>query len=122
MLGECFSLLENRNETVDLPARNSDGKGMTLHIPDDLFIIGTMNLIDQSIEQVDFALRRRFFWVPCLFDAEVLINAAEAKWQEQKIPLSWDRVESDFRLRLPMEQKHSIEKFAQVNCWDLNMR
>ena len=121
MLGECFSLLENRNETVDLPARNSDGKGMTLHIPDDLFIIGTMNLIDQSIEQVDFALRRRFFWVPCLFDAEVLINAAEAKWQEQKIPLSWDRVESDF-CPLADGAKTLIEKFAQVNCWDLNMR
>ena len=29
-------------------------------LPPDLFFIGTMNLIDQSVEQLDFALRRRF--------------------------------------------------------------
>ena len=59
MLGECFSLLEDRNQTIELPARNGDRAAMTLRIPDDLYVIGTMNLIDQSIEQIDFALRRR---------------------------------------------------------------
>ena len=97
MLGECFSLLENRDESVDLPARNGDGKGIKLHIPHDLFIIGTMNLIDQSIEQVDFALRRRFLWIDCPFNEDALMLAAEARWSGQKTSLGWDRVESDFR-------------------------
>lgn len=97
MLGECFSLLEDRNQTIELPARNGNGETLKLRIPDDLFVIGTMNLIDQSIEQIDFALRRRFLWLLCPFDAEALLGAAEAKWNNLKCDLAWDRVEADFR-------------------------
>jgi 5-methylcytosine-specific restriction protein B len=97
MLGECFSLLEDRNETIELPARDGDGAAMKLRIPDDLFVIGTMNLIDQSIEQIDFALRRRFLWLLCPFDAEALVDAAEAKWRDLKSGLDWERIEADFR-------------------------
>ncbi len=97
MLGECFSLLEDRNYTIDLPAHDKDGSAMSLRIPDDLFVIGTMNLIDQSIEQIDFALRRRFLWLLCPFDAEALVGAAEAKWKELQSSLEWDRIEPDFR-------------------------
>lgn len=97
MLGECFSLLEDRNETIELPARDGDGAGMKLRIPDDLYVIGTMNLIDQSIEQIDFALRRRFLWLLCPFDAEALVGATAAKWKDLKSGLDWDRIEPDFR-------------------------
>jgi 5-methylcytosine-specific restriction protein B len=97
MLGECFSLLEDRNQTIELPARDGNGAAMKLRIPDDLFVIGTMNLIDQSIEQIDFALRRRFLWLLCPFDAEALLGAAEAKWRDLKSGLDWDRIEPDFR-------------------------
>ena len=97
MLGECFSLLEDRNETIELPARDGDGAAMKLRIPDDLFVIGTMNLIDQSIEQIDFALRRRFLWLLCPFDGEALVGAAETRWRDLKSSLDWDRIELDFR-------------------------
>ncbi len=97
MLGECFSLLEDRNQTIELPARDGDGVAMKLRIPDDLFVIGTMNLIDQSIEQIDFALRRRFLWLLCPFDAEALVGAAEAKWRDLETGLDWDRIEPDFQ-------------------------
>ena len=97
LLGECFSLLEDRNQTIELPARNGDGAAMKLRIPDDLFVIGTMNLIDQSIEQIDFALRRRFLWLLCPFDADALVGATEAKWLDLKSGLDWDRIEPDFR-------------------------
>ena len=97
MLGECFSLLEDRNQAIELPARDGDGAAMKLRIPDDLFVIGTMNLIDQSIEQIDFALRRRFLWLLCPFDAEALVDAAEAQWRDLKSGLDWDRIEPDFR-------------------------
>jgi 5-methylcytosine-specific restriction protein B len=97
MLGECFSLLEDRNQAVELSARDANGAAMKLRVPDDLFVIGTMNLIDQSIEQIDFALRRRFLWLLCPFDAEALVAAAEGKWTELKSGLDWDRVEPDFR-------------------------
>lgn len=97
MLGECFSLLEDRNQTIELPAHSGEGVTFTLRIPDDLFVIGTMNLIDQSVEQIDFALRRRFLWMLCPFDAEALMGAAESRWNELKSGLDWSRVEADFR-------------------------
>lgn len=96
MLGECFSLLEDRGQTIDLPARDGGGAAMQLRVPDDLFVIGTMNLIDQSIEQVDFALRRRFFWLHCPFDADAFVGASKAKWNELSSSLDWDRIELDF--------------------------
>jgi 5-methylcytosine-specific restriction protein B len=97
MLGECFSLLEDRNQSIELPAHGANGEPMTLRIPDDLFVIGTMNLIDQSIEQVDFALRRRFLWQECRYDREALIAAAQATWIALDTGLKWQRVEPDFR-------------------------
>lgn len=97
MLGKCFSLLEDRNQTIELPAQDDEGIAMKLRIPDDLYVIGTMNLIDQSIEQIDFALRRRFLWLLCPFDAEALVGAAESKWKDLESSLEWDRIEPDFR-------------------------
>ena len=70
---------------------------MKLRIPDDLFVIGTMNLIDQSIEQIDFALRRRFLWLLCPFDADAFVATAESKWRGLKSGVNWDRIEVDFR-------------------------
>ena len=62
VFGELFSLLEEeyrypKNQTgITLP------NGKTFHIPANLYIIGTMNDIDRSVESMDFALRRRFAW------------------------------------------------------------
>lgn len=67
VLGECFSLLEDRDMPVQLAGQDDTPREVT--IPPNLYFIGTMNLIDQSLEQVDFALRRRFLWFPRWFDA-----------------------------------------------------
>ena len=32
------------------------------YVPDNVYIIGTMNDIDRSVESIDFAMRRRFAW------------------------------------------------------------
>ena len=52
--------MEDRESAVLLAGQ--DGQPYPLTVPENLYIIGTMNLIDQSLEQVDFALRRRFLW------------------------------------------------------------
>ena len=33
------------------------------YVPDNVYIIGTMNDIDRSVESMDFAMRRRFTWI-----------------------------------------------------------
>ncbi len=94
MLGECFSLLEDRGQAIEVAG---NGAPMRLRIPPDLFVIGTMNLIDQSVEQIDFALRRRFLWVPCPFDPEAMLDVLRELWS-RKPPRhnGWDRVADDF--------------------------
>ncbi|WP_286761331.1 McrB family protein [Salegentibacter sp. UBA1130] len=57
LFGEVFSALENRDEPIEV------GVGeLELTIPSNLYVIGTMNEIDFSLERIDFALRRRFLW------------------------------------------------------------
>lgn len=98
MLGECFTLLENRDRPVRLPGTGGDGRDETLSLPSDLYVVGTMNLIDQSVEQIDFALRRRFLWIECPFDAEALLEVVQELWTRPPAPRhGWDRVEDDFR-------------------------
>jgi 5-methylcytosine-specific restriction protein B len=105
-LGECFSLFEDRGSSVKLPGIDDHGKSLELIIPENLYVIGTMNLIDQSIEQMDFALRRRFLWVLCPFDEEAFISAAkyrwermksQDKWADRKSEVKWADIEKDFR-------------------------
>ena len=58
VLGELYFLLEYRDEEMQL--QYSDEPFM---LPDNLYIIGTMNTADRSIALVDLALRRRFHFV-----------------------------------------------------------
>ncbi len=58
VFGELYYLLEYRDDEVIL--QYSD-KAWSL--PDNLYIIGTMNTADRSIALVDLALRRRFYFV-----------------------------------------------------------
>ena len=76
VFGELFSLLE---EEYRYP--NEKGTGITLQngenfaIPENLYIIGTMNDIDRSVESMDFALRRRFAWYEVKAkDSEIIIE------------------------------------------------
>ena len=82
MLGEAFSLLESgqRGRTITLPGANGHDGPATLTIPHDLFLIGTMNEIDQSVETLDFALRRRFLWRECPFERETLLDIIASRW------------------------------------------
>lgn len=45
---------------VDKSSDNPFSEGF--YVPDNVYIIGTMNDIDRSVESMDFAMRRRFAW------------------------------------------------------------
>ena len=58
VFGELYFLLEYRNEDVRLQYSDEP-----FRLPENLYIIGTMNTADRSIALVDLALRRRFYFV-----------------------------------------------------------
>jgi 5-methylcytosine-specific restriction protein B len=83
VFGEVFSAMENRNS--DITTAVGDFK---LNIPKSLYIIGTMNEIDFSLEQIDFALRRRFLWFSYGYDPNILKDIVFYKNEKQKAGLS----------------------------------
>ncbi|MGV1048180.1 MAG: AAA family ATPase [Solirubrobacterales bacterium] len=96
MFGEAFSLLESRGSSAVLPGIDPGGNPVELRLPDDLYVIGTMNLIDQSVEQMDFALRRRFLWRPCGFEPGPIIDVNRERWPDYAPKrYGWDRAEED---------------------------
>ena len=61
-----------------------------------------MNLIDQSVEQLDFALRRRFFWLLAGFREDLVVPVVEQRWRAldlSRFPWlsrhGWEHVQDD---------------------------
>lgn len=73
VLGELIYALEYRGETVDSMYTMDDGDA-TITIPENLYIIGTMNTADRSVGHIDYAIKRRFAFVDMLPNAEVITN------------------------------------------------
>lgn len=101
LFGELFSAIENRDEAVDLPVV-IDGlkekivlgqKVSQIRIPENLYIIGTMNEIDFSLERVDFALRRRFAWFPYGYSEDTLNDILSDKNKKKD---SYEKIISKF--------------------------
>lgn len=92
MLGEAFSLLERdqRGKPVELPGFDAGQAPDVLVIPEDLYVIGTMNEIDQSVETLDFALRRRFLWRECPFERDTLLAIIADRWDRDVQKFSYD--------------------------------
>ena len=84
VFGELYFLLEYRDEPMQLQYSNT-----TFSLPDNLYIIGTMNTADRSIALVDLALRRRFHFVefqPGKWPVEGLLR----RWLDRNAPdMQW---------------------------------
>ena len=67
IFGELLTLLEadkrSERDAVELCYPEADGRRRAIHIPENLYVIGTMNIADRSLALVDLALRRRFAFV-----------------------------------------------------------
>lgn len=111
----------------------NDGK-LYLKVPNEMYFIGTMNMIDFSLEQVDFALRRRFLWRLSTYDADRLDEIISEKVKDNNIRegISDDFSKTCTDLNNEIEWESSLGKsylighaffaeivdiFKQVNDW-----
>ncbi|WP_320112041.1 AAA family ATPase [Draconibacterium orientale] len=83
VFGELMYCLEYRGINGSIKTQyanlNDENTGMIkigdsyqFYIPNNLYLIGTMNTIDRSVESFDFALRRRFRWEEVFPDITLL--------------------------------------------------
>ncbi|MCU0916985.1 MAG: AAA family ATPase [Planctomycetes bacterium] len=96
LLGELVYALEYRGSSVTLPFTFENRSDLV--IPDNLYVIGTMNSADRSIGHIDVAIRRRFALYHLPPSSEVVKNewknAGDADYGEQLAQLM-ERVNSD---------------------------
>jgi 5-methylcytosine-specific restriction protein B len=57
-----YSNMQKEPNEFDNELKSADGNYGHFYIPENIYIIGTMNDIDRSVESFDFAMRRRFTW------------------------------------------------------------
>lgn len=71
ILGEAITLIEadKRGKQFCVTLQQS---GEPFYVPENLYLLGTMNTADKSISLMDLAIRRRFLFFPCYPDPDVL--------------------------------------------------
>ena len=87
VFGELYFLLEYREEPMRL--QYAEEGDPDFRLPDNLYIIGTMNTADRSIALVDLALRRRFSFFEFHPDKEPVKGLLE-RWLSKNAPgMAW---------------------------------
>ena len=81
VFGELIYGLEYRTEPVATPYSVNNNNRISL--PDNLYIIGTMNTADKSIGGIDYAIRRRFLFFEQLPDIKVIREYRSGNGAEQ---------------------------------------
>ncbi|MGD8119547.1 McrB family protein [Vibrio sp. TRT 2004] len=88
IFGEMLTLLEadkrTPSEALELSYRRAEGE--RIHIPANLYVVGTMNIADRSLALVDLALRRRF----AFFDLKPALGEAWRNWVNSKAGIDYD--------------------------------
>ena len=82
ILGEMLTLLESDKRSADEALALTVPRVETerVHIPPNVYVIGTMNVADRSLALVDLALRRRFTFV----DLEPTFGEPWRKWMDEQ--------------------------------------
>jgi len=91
IFGEMLTLLENskRYEEYSLSLTYRENEIEKVYIPENLYVIGTMNTADKSLNNIDFAFRRRFSF----FTLEPLFNQNWNYWLKHELKIEDDLIE-----------------------------
>jgi DNA replication protein DnaC len=95
VLGELIYALEYRGEPVE-SMYEYDGEREII-LPENLYIIGTMNTADRSVGHIDYAIRRRFAFVNVDTDESVIPENARALFKKVEA-LFRDNLSDEFEL------------------------
>ena len=125
IFGELITLIEpsrrlNKNEEVKAILPYS---GQSFGVPDNVYIIGTMNTADRSIAMLDTALRRRFSFVEMLPESATLKNvyvegidiAAMLDTINKRINMLLDREHTiGHSYLLPLKEDDNIDNLSRI--------
>jgi len=70
ILGELITIMEGEKRVPDY-ATTLQQSGELFLVPENLYVLGTMNTADKSISLMDLAIRRRFLFIPCYTDPDI---------------------------------------------------
>ncbi|MCZ0963510.1 AAA family ATPase [Paracoccus benzoatiresistens] len=108
IFGEMLTLLETdkrrEDEAIELAYRSETGE--RVYIPDNLYVIGTMNIADRSLALVDLALRRRFAFITL----EALLNDLWKAWCVEKAGMDAVAVEDIRRLMCELNKEIASDR------------
>lgn len=121
IFGELLTLLEAGRRTprdaMQLCYPDPDGTHRPVYVPENMFVIGTMNIADRSLALVDMAFRRRFAFIdlePALGDAwrewvvtRQQMDPAAAATIEQRLGQLNAAIAADRRLGMAFQIGHS---------------
>jgi 5-methylcytosine-specific restriction protein B len=111
IFGELITLIESSkrigtSEALDLTLTYSKD---SFSVPPNLYIIGTMNTADRSVEALDTALRRRFSFVEMLPDPDIIRGAENSgRSNIAGIELADLLIAINSRLRVLLDKDHLI--------------
>ncbi len=142
---DVSQIAEDDKEGLNIEKIDNKEK-LLLKVPENMYFIGTMNMIDFSLEQVDFALRRRFLWRLSTYDEKRLseiisekVKKEEDKEKENKVKKAWNKLPDNYiyscsNLNRQIEWEPSLGKdyvighaffaeivdiFGKVNDWEI---
>ena len=120
IFGELITLLEedkrkSNKEEIEVILPYSQDK---FSVPNNLYIIGTMNTADRSVEALDTALRRRFSFVEMLSKPEKLIDVTLDDANEIDLVKLLEIINQ--RIELLLDKDHQIGHSFFINLKNLD--
>ena len=99
-----------REGDPDFDPSNADVFRNGFFIPENVFIIGTMNDIDRSVESMDFAMRRRFAWKEITAKSRQSMLDEEGAWGAKGKPS--DDIIEEMKNRMDNLNAAIIDKYG----------